>query len=328
MIDLVNRDNIELFIADNIQEYNEKPGRFSAKNLKDEIKAQLGIEEEAPYTDTEIGIYLAEQLRNYVTSLAAGELNLKLDSISGSKDNIDKELKKIADAECFAVSDLKKYYKNRIMKNIQFTYENNKTFKKEIFQSLLTYNAYAKKKNTNDQVEYIKADLKKSVEKALYHATVNGFVKDCVDVNTGTQTANEGDSAQFLFLARAVLAGYTCSNVDVRSARYDAVIDYEGHLLRVQIKGISSTSIQLKDRDRAGAGNDPTVIRNKGKFISSKDSDIYVAVDKQFGTCYIIPTEDIDLWVASNKKSKALSQLQEYKENWEKISEVANKLFP
>ncbi|EGG80246.1 hypothetical protein HMPREF0992_02608, partial [Lachnospiraceae bacterium 6_1_63FAA] len=54
----------------------------------------------------------------------------------------------------------------------------------------------------------------------------------------------------------------------------------------------------------------------------------YVAVDKQFGTCYIIPTEDIDLWVASNKKSKALSQLQEYKENWEKISEVANKLFP
>ena len=123
----------------------------------------------------------------------------------------------------------------------------------------------------------------------------------------------------FLFLARAILAGYNCSNVDVRSSRYDAVIDKGGKLFRVQIKGISGNTVSIKDRDRGGRGIDSTNQHNKGKRITSKDCEIYVAVDRQTGICYIIPTTHIDKWT---KDQKNVKDLAEYKENWKAIDEL------
>lgn len=331
MINLANRTVLEDFVQDNIDEYNKRPGDFSAKKLKLEIQNQLGVNEEAEFTDSEIGIYLAEKLRDLLCNVVRKtNLDAQLEALAGSKATIDAGLLNIANAEILSYADLKKYYESTIMKRIQLTYEISDDFRTDVFDCLLAYNAYATVNNrsTQNQINYIKKDLKCSVEKALYLALANGFTNKRIDVNTGTKVANEGDSAQFLFLARAVLAGYTCSNVDVRSARYDAVIDYEGHLLRVQIKGISGTSIALKDRDRGGAGIDPTARRNQGRVISSADADLYVAVDKQFGICYIIPTTDIDAWVTIGTRSISVSRLDEYKENWEKISETAHRLFP
>lgn len=150
--------------------------------------------------------------------------------------------------------------------------------------------------------------MRKLLEKSLYIGLSNGYTRNLTDINTGTKVANEGDSAQFLFLARGILAGFNCSNVDVRSSRYDAIIDYAGHLLRIQIKGISSDSIAFKDRDRGGAGIDTKDERNKGKVISSEDCDIYVAVDKLFGICYIIPAYEIDEYVEQENYTLRTSQ--------------------
>ncbi|MCR2114221.1 DNA cytosine methyltransferase, partial [Campylobacter upsaliensis] len=47
-------------------------------------------------------------------------------------------------------------------------------------------------------------------------------------------------------------AGFNASSVDVRSSRYDAIVDYNGTLLRIQIKGITGGLISFKDRDRGG----------------------------------------------------------------------------
>ena len=331
MINLANRTVLEDFVQDNIDAYNNRPGDFSAKNLKIEIQSQLGLDEEAEFTESEIGIYLAEKLRGLLkNAIRKDALDIMLNALTGNKATINSGLLSIANAEILAYSDLKKYYESIILKRIQITYQTSDDFKIDVFSRLLEYNTHATVVNqsTQYQLDYIKKDLKGSVDKALYLALANGFTNKQIDVNTGTKVANEGDSAQFLFLARAVLAGYTCSNVDVRSSRYDAVIDYEGHLLRVQIKGISGTSIALKDRDRGGAGIDPTARRNQGRVISSADADLYVAVDKQFGICYIIPTIDIDAWVAIGTRTVAVSRLGEYKENWEKISETAHRLFP
>ena len=274
---------------------------------------------------------MAERMRELLADpTKKGSLDAQLNVLTGTKANIDAGLMTIANTEIVAVNDLKNYYQSLIMKRIQVTYEVDARFKSDVFGRILAYNTYATAVNqsTQNQVDYIKNDLKCSVEKALYLALANGFTNKRIDISTGTKMANEGDSAQFLFLARAVLAGYTCSNVDVRSSRYDAVIDYNGHLLRVQIKGISGNSIALKDRDRGGAGIDPTARRNQGRYISSEETDLYVAVDKQFGICYIIPTIDIDAWVAIGTKTVSISRLDQYKENWEKISETANRLFP
>lgn len=157
--------------------------------------------------------------------------------------------------------------------------------------------------------------------------STNGFVTNILNINSGVMTANAGDSAQFLFLARAILAGYNCSNVDVRSSRYDAVIDYKGKLLRIQIKGVSTNSVSFKDRDRGGQGIDHKHERNIGKRITSKDCDIYVAVDKQVGYCYIIPMKDkIDPLPENQIKSIKLYELIEFKENWSIINKLADNL--
>ena len=331
MINFANKTVLEDFVQDNIVDYNNKPSDFSAKKLKAEFNRHFGREEEAEYTDSEIGVYLAERMRKLLADpVRKNALDGQLNALTGTKANIDTGLMTIANTEIVAISDLRNYYQSLIMKRIQVTYEVDANFRSDVFGRILTYNTYATTINqsTQNQIDYIKNDLKCSVEKALYLALANGFTNKRIDISTGTKMANEGDSAQFLFLARAVLAGYTCSNVDVRSSRYDAVIDYNGHLLRVQIKGISGTSIALKDRDRGGAGIDPSARRNQGRYISSEETDLYVAVDKQFGICYIIPTIDIDAWVAIGTKTVAISRLDDYKENWEKISETANRLFP
>ena len=166
--------------------------------------------------------------------------------------------------------------------------------------------------------------MKKIIEKALYIATTNGFSTNINHIESGVMTANAGDSAEFIFVARAILAGFNCSSVDVRSSRYDAIIDFNDILLRVQIKGISTGNmISFKDRDRGGQGIDHTHERNIGKRITSKDCDIYVAVDKQVGICYIIPMKWADTLSDEECKNIKLSQIEQYKENWEMVKRLA-----
>lgn len=171
---------------------------------------------------------------------------------------------------------------------------------------------------------YTKNSVKKILEKQYDFIFTNGFPSNILNINTGVMTANAGDSAQFLFLARAILAGYNCSNVDVRSSRYDAVVDFNNVLLRIQIKGVSSSnSISFKDRDRGGQGIDHRHETNIGKRITSADCDIYVAVDKEVGICYLIPMSYVDGLADEDILSINLSTLGAYKENWNIISEVA-----
>ena len=172
---------------------------------------------------------------------------------------------------------------------------------------------------------FIKTDLKKIIEKTLYIALTNGFPSNINDIESGVMTANAGDSAEFIFIARAILAGFNCSSVDVRSSRYDAIIDFNNKLLRVQIKGISTgNTISFKDRDRGGEGIDHTHPSNIGQRITSKDCDIYVAVDKQVGTCYIIPMNWADTLSMDECKSIKLKNILHYKENWDVVKEIAS----
>jgi hypothetical protein len=335
MINFVRMTVLKDFVEDNIIDYNNNHKDFTAKKLKAEYERQKQggakvPDSEIEFTDSEIGVYLTEKLRIMLSDTAGkDELDKKLNALKGCEQDIESGLQRIANTNIFAVKDLREYYKSLIMKRIQTTYKENTDYLKKIVEIISGSNKDAKEtdENIKAQNKYIKKDLECSVDKALYLALANGFTNKRLNINTGTKMANEGDSAQFLFLARAVLAGYTCSNVDVRSCRYDALIDYYGKLLRVQVKGISGNTIMLKDRDRGGAGVDTKAKRNQGRFISSKENDLYVAVDKQFGICYIIPTTDIDKWVAEGKTSVTGSVLDGYKENWDKISETANRLM-
>ena len=86
---------------------------------------------------------------------------------------------------------------------------------------------------------------------------------------------------------------------------------------------MSGNTVSFKDRDRGGRGIDTHNERNRGKRITSKDCDIYVAVDKQVGICYIIPMEFfVDKLDEKEIKSCNVGKLIRFRENWDIISEV------
>jgi len=93
----------------------------------------------------------------------------------------------------------------------------------------------------------------------------------------------------------------------------------------VQIKGISdSNTINFVDRARGGQGNDHNHKTNKGKVITSKDCDIYAVVDKEVGTCYLIPVKSfMDPFTNSGKKTINISKIGKYRENWNVIGDVS-----
>ena len=228
-------------------------------------------------------------------------------------------LKEIANKYNLSVAELKRYYLTKFFGEIAKVVDLDDLSKLNIE----AIEKIVENENLKDEFRFIKSDLKKIIKKSLYIAITNGFSTNINNIESGVMTANAGDSAEFIFVARAILAGFNCSSVDVRSSRYDAIIDYNDKLLRVQIKGISSgNNISFKDRDRGGQGIDHTHERNIGKRITSKDCDIYVAVDKQVGICYIIPMSWADSLDEDKCKSVKLNEVLEFKENWDVIKEL------
>lgn len=228
------------------------------------------------------------------------------------------KIKEIANKYLIAKSDLESFYDDYLQKKLA-----EEVNKEDFINSSLDF--IQKSVSDTNHFAYTKTALRKILEKQYDFIFSNGFPTNILNINSGVMTANAGDSAQFLFLARAILAGYNCSNVDVRSSRYDAVVDFNNVLLRLQIKGVSSgNSISFKDRDRGGQGIDHTHERNRGQRITSRDCDIYVAVDKEVGICYLIPMNYVDKLPDDQITSINLSTLQHFKENWNIISEVAD----
>lgn len=239
-----------------------------------------------------------------------------------SENYVKSKIDKIAKKYGITKTELTKFYINYFFKKIslQISLQDLSLANLDFIEDKL--NDDESKKEFN----FIKTDLKKIIEKSLYIAMTNGFSANLNHIESGVMTANAGDSAEFIFVARAILAGFNCSSVDVRSSRYDAIIDYEGTLLRVQIKGISTgNTISFKDRDRGGQGIDHTHERNIGKRITSKDCDIYVAVDKQVGICYIIPMSWADSLSDKDCKNVKLVEIESYKENWDIVKQTALK---
>lgn len=300
-INYSRKDKLGEFIEDNIEHINNHIGCFT----NDSCEA-AGLQ----FGANEIKSYLQEKFIKELDSNPA--LKDQLWQEFESERFVKIKIKEIATKHIYYESDLSELYEKKVFE--RFSSQDADKIIELIIAEMMKDSVASEKEQ-----KYSSSIIKPTLEKALFWAFKNGFSTNLNNMESGLMTANAGDSAQFLFLARAILAGYNCSNVDVRSSRYDAVIDQNDKLFRVQIKGITSGTISFKDRNRGGKGIDSKNARNKGKRITSKDCDIYVAVDKQFGICYIIPTSKIDEW---NVDSKSTKDLTEYKENWKIIDQM------
>jgi hypothetical protein len=295
---------IEEFVEENIEEINHSIGSF---------KVQKGRE----YSDIDIKQYLKSKIFDELY-MNPNQLEQILEEFS-KYDFKKTKVEILANKYIYYKSDLFKLIKQLFFAELNLQVEKND----EIIINHLMKNIFETIDMDERKQKYVSRDLRRVLSKSLFIATTNGFPVNIINVESGTMTANAGDSAQFLFLSRAILAGYNASNVDVRSSRYDTIIDYKGKLLKVQVKGISSDIISFKDRDRGGQGIDHNHERNKGKRITSKDCDIYVAVDKQVGICYLIPMNVIDTWPDEKINAVKTSELLVYKENWKVIDNMA-----
>lgn len=296
--------SIEKYVEEHIFQINNKIADFKNGNNTE-------------YIDTDIKKYLKSKLFIETKNPKIKEKLLKeLEHHSYKKNKI----LDIANKYIYYKSDLTKFYEDIMFQELKQNIEKHE----EMLTSKITNIISQSISMDSNHFNYIKSDLKKMLNKSLYISSMNGFPINIVNIESGVMTANAGDSAQFLFLSRAILAGYNASNVDVRSSRYDSVIDHNGVILKVQVKGISSNIVSFKDRDRGGQGIDHTHIRNIGKRITSKDCDIYVAVDKQAGICYIVPMKEIDKLPYDAIKSMNIKAIGQYKENWTIIDEICD----
>ncbi len=253
----------------------------------------------------------------FITRLNDSAFNTLLIHEFEQRNFIKAKIPEIANQYLISKTDLQSFYDDILQRNLI----------KEVVKDAYIKNALAFIQASIANAShfgYTKTALKRILGKQYDFIFSNGFPANILNINTGVMTANAGDSAQFLFLARAILAGYNCSNVDVRSSRYDAVVDFSNVLLRLQIKGFSSSnSISFKDRDRGGQGIDHRHETNRGRRITATDCDIYVAVDKEVGICYLIPMSYVEELPDEAITSISLKSLEKYKENWNVISEVA-----
>lgn len=184
--------------------------------------------------------------------------------------------------------------------------------------------------NTKLPGKYLQNDLSHSFLQGMYWILRLGFEQNLTNELKGQEVANAGDSAQFIFVGRAILAGFNCSNVDVRSSSYDAIISppnstgSASNLKTVQVKGIvPGAKLPLQKRARGGSGSDSSSGRNVPKYLSSEDADLLAAVDKKFGTIYIIPMQEVDEKIKNGCDHINWSELEEkYKENWRCIFDL------
>lgn len=266
--------------------------------------------------EQEVKTFLSNKFSEYIENINNHQiLYTRLENVNFTKARIIE----IANDLGFYKPDLEKFYRQFLLKK---GYESNIGNISNLTSSVLINI----KENMNErEFNFIKADYKKILDKTMYMTLKGGFSENLTNINMGVMVANAGDAAEFLFVARAILNGYNCSSVDVRSSRYDAIIDFNGTLLRIQIKGISDNQVSFKDRDRGGQGIDHTHERNRGQRITSQDCDIYVAVDKQIGIIYLIPMYEVDLF-EETELTKKTDNLTQYKENWEIIHNVVERL--
>lgn len=298
-IDYSHKDNLELYVSDNIKAINTKVSDFKKNNAT-----------QAVYDDIDIKDYLKNKLVEELP-VVKNDMLVRFAGYGFQKSKI----LDVANEFVFYKKDIENIFVSLVFEELQTDFGD--AMCNGVISGILDNSTLSDEKK-----RFLKKDLSEVVRKATYMITKNGFQVNLNNINSGVMTANAGDSAQFLFVSRAILAGYNCSNVDVRSSRYDAVIDYKGMIFKVQVKGISGSTVSFKDRDRGGRGIDTHNGRNIGKRITSADCDIYVAVDKQVGLCYIIPMVDIDQWDDAAIKSVNVKQLEQYLENWNEIERL------
>ncbi len=322
-----NYNDVSKFVSDNIKEFNQSSDPYEYNEIKKQYKDEgYDIDSIEFVSASDIRPYLKRNFKAILRDAAKkAALIQQLKDIEADSDKeANRKICEIANSLFISKDDVVALYRYEIHKYIISQCDENMEEYKTFINRIKAYADGFSSKHSSAPSSFLQKDIDICAGEALYWLSVGGFYQNLTFEVAGTNNANAGDSAQFIFVARAILAGYNCSNVDVRSSSYDAIISRPNtsgsasNLKTVQVKGIKTGSaLPLRKRARGGSGSDSKQGRNKTQYLSSKDADLLVAVDKRFGTCYLIPMTEVDALIAAGKKSITWSRLKKYKETWE-----------
>ena len=129
---------------------------------------------------------------------------------------------------------------------------------------------------------------------------------------SGTFRSLNGAADENVFIGKASKAGFFCFFKVWRDMPYDAVLDYENILYRVEVKGSSYGIYDLTRGGRSGAQIDRNAV-NRTRRITRDDCDFVVCVDSNNGDCFILPVDILDI---TNRQSFRTGALEPFKEKW------------
>lgn len=138
----------------------------------------------------------------------------------------------------------------------------------------------------------------------------------------GTFRSLNGAADENVFIGKASKAGFFCFFKVWRDMPYDAVLDYENVLYRVEVKGSSTGTYQLTRGGRSGAQISREA-ENRTRRITRDDCDFVVCVDSNNGDCFILPVDFLDI---TNRQSLRTRALEPFKEKWQLFMHNIRKL--
>lgn len=116
-----------------------------------------------------------------------------------------------------------------------------------------------------------------------------------------------------LAVARALKHGFVVFFKAWPDTNYDLVIDYNGELFRVEVKGSSGKNLNLTRGQRRGRQIDPTAPSRERK-VARKDCDVVLGVDAQNGDCYVLPIDYAERWLG---KAPSFKSIARFRERWD-----------
>ena len=296
--------NIKNIVKEHIADFNKHQ-----KNCEQKL--------EKIFPDVEIKYEIKKQLDKNIRKLSSSStLTGKAMEQLKLKGYVKNSVETIANNFFVRKNDMKKLLTRQVFKKLE-----NKTNLEDIKNSMILHLS-ADGEDQFQGFRFIKDNLNKDIDQFLPYILRDGFDQDYSGLEIGTNSSNEGDGAEHLFVAKAMIAGFNCSVVDIGSSKYDAVIeDKNGDLLKVQIKSYGKNgSFSRKGRDRGGQGIDSSNKSNEGTLVTSQNCDILAAVNKSNGEIFIFCKDEIDNLPVTIKRS----DYPENWENWAKINESVN----
>jgi len=121
----------------------------------------------------------------------------------------------------------------------------------------------------------------------------------------------QGAGNEQLVASRALKHGFIVFLRIWSDAKYDMVIECEGELFRVQVKGTQNMTISASGGQRGGIQRPISKIRR----YTRNDCDVIVGVDSNTGDCYVFP---IDYITSLDKSNVKLTP--EFLERWDYIT--------